>query len=67
MLSSLTATSSYENAQMDIIPANTQLQSTLYSDPEDSHVTLLITTTNNTVIRSVLVFAEGIFEGESHV
>ena len=47
MLSSLTATSSYENAQMDIIPANTQLQSTLYSDPEDSHVTLLITTTNN--------------------
>lgn len=52
---------------MDIIPANTQLQSTLYVDAQDSHVTLLITTTNDTVIKSVLVFAEGIFEGESHV
>ena len=52
---------------MDIIPSNTQLQSTLYVDPEDTHVTLLISTTNDTIIKSVLVFAEGIFEGESHV
>lgn len=52
---------------MGIIPANTQLQSTIYVDAEHEHVSLLISTTNDTVIKSVLIFAEGIFEGESHV
>lgn len=52
---------------MGIIPANTQLQTTLFVDPENVHVTLQISTTNDTVIKTVLIFAEGIFEGESHV
>ncbi|KAF6018625.1 BBS2 [Bugula neritina] len=52
---------------MGIIPANTQLQTTIYVDPEHDYVTLKITTNNDTVIKSVLVFSEGIFEGESHV
>ncbi|KAK6191700.1 hypothetical protein SNE40_003318 [Patella caerulea] len=61
----------YDNAQMGIIPANTQLQTTLAVNPGDektpAHVELLISTSNDTVIRAVLIFAEGIFEGESHV
>ena len=63
----LLGTPSYENSQMGIIPANTQLQTTLFVDPENVHVTLQISTTNDTIIKSVLIFAEGIFEGESHV
>ena len=31
------------------------------------HVELSILTTNETVIRTVMIFAEGVFEGESHV
>ncbi|GFO26805.1 Bardet-Biedl syndrome 2 protein homolog [Plakobranchus ocellatus] len=54
-----------------MIPANTQLQTTLSVNPGDQtkppHVELLISTTNETIIRAVLIFAEGIFEGESHV
>ncbi|KAK7500508.1 hypothetical protein BaRGS_00008415 [Batillaria attramentaria] len=51
--------------------ANTQLQTTLSVNPGDNskppHVELYISTTNDTVIRAVLIFAEGIFDGESHV
>ncbi|KAK3767058.1 hypothetical protein RRG08_054106 [Elysia crispata] len=54
-----------------MIPANTQLQTTLSVNIGDQtkppHVELLISTTNDTIIRAVLIFAEGIFEGESHV
>ncbi|GFR70159.1 Bardet-Biedl syndrome 2 protein homolog [Elysia marginata] len=54
-----------------MIPANTQLQTTLSVNTGDQtkppHVELLISTTNDTIIRAVLIFAEGIFEGESHV
>ncbi|ESO97302.1 hypothetical protein LOTGIDRAFT_214128 [Lottia gigantea] len=61
----------YDKAQMGIIPANTQLQTTLAVNSGDektpAHVELLISTSNETVIRAVLIFAEGIFEGESHV
>lgn len=31
------------------------------------HVELYITTNNATIIRAVIIFAEGIFKGESHV
>lgn len=31
------------------------------------HVEIALATTNDTVIRAVIIFAEGIFEGESHV
>ncbi|CAL1528312.1 unnamed protein product [Lymnaea stagnalis] len=56
---------------MGMIPANTQLQTTLTVNPGDQsrppHVELNISTTNETIIRTVLIFAEGIFEGECHV
>ncbi|XP_075289898.1 BBSome complex member BBS2 isoform X2 [Opisthocomus hoazin] len=59
------------DGQRGVIPANTQLQTALSvnlgSDSQSAHVELCISTTNDTIIRAVLVFAEGIFEGESHV
>ncbi|XP_030368636.1 Bardet-Biedl syndrome 2 protein isoform X7 [Strigops habroptila] len=59
------------DGQRGVIPANTQLQTALLvnlgSDSRSAHVELCISTTNDTVIRAVLIFAEGIFEGESHV
>ncbi|KAJ8298785.1 hypothetical protein KUTeg_022845 [Tegillarca granosa] len=61
----------YDAQQMGVIPAATQLQTTLAVNPGDDtkppHVELFIGTTNDTIIRAVLIFAEGIFEGESHV
>ena len=35
--------------------------------PLQPHVEIALATTNDTVIRAVIIFAEGIFEGESHV
>ncbi|KAM6352812.1 BBSome complex member BBS2 isoform 2-T2 [Alca torda] len=59
------------DGQRVVIPANTQLQTALSvnlgSDSQSAHVELCISTTNDTIIRAVLIFAEGIFEGESHV
>ncbi|KAG9467357.1 Bardet-Biedl syndrome 2 protein isoform X2 [Eleutherodactylus coqui] len=59
------------DGQMGVIPANTQLQTALSvnmgSDLQPAHVELSISTSNDTIIRAVLIFAEGIFEGESHV
>uniref|UniRef100_A0A8B9FPX2 Bardet-Biedl syndrome 2 protein homolog n=1 Tax=Amazona collaria TaxID=241587 RepID=A0A8B9FPX2_9PSIT len=59
------------DGQRGVIPANTQLQTALLvnlgSDSHSAHVELCISTTNDTIIRAVLIFAEGIFEGESHV
>ncbi|XP_065519583.1 Bardet-Biedl syndrome 2 protein isoform X2 [Lathamus discolor] len=59
------------DGQRGMIPANTQLQTALLvnlgSDSRSAHVELCISTTNDTIIRAVLIFAEGIFEGESHV
>ncbi|XP_033013159.1 Bardet-Biedl syndrome 2 protein isoform X1 [Lacerta agilis] len=59
------------DGQRGVIPANTQLQTALSvnlgSDSESAHVELCISTSNDTIIRAVLIFAEGIFEGESHV
>ncbi|KAG7214905.1 hypothetical protein INR49_005180 [Caranx melampygus] len=59
------------NSGMGVIPANTQLQTALSVRPateaQKAHVELSISTPNETIIRAVLIFAEGIFEGESHV
>ncbi|XP_025068476.1 Bardet-Biedl syndrome 2 protein isoform X2 [Alligator sinensis] len=59
------------DAQRGVIPANTQLQTAfsvnLGGDSQSAHVELCISTSNDTIIRAVLIFAEGIFEGESHV
>ncbi|XP_010594379.1 Bardet-Biedl syndrome 2 protein isoform X4 [Loxodonta africana] len=54
-----------------IIPANTKLHTTLSvnlgSETQAPHTELCISTSNDTIIRAVLIFAEGIFIGESHV
>ncbi|KAL4683036.1 hypothetical protein H8957_006313 [Semnopithecus entellus] len=54
-----------------IIPANTRLHTTLSvslgSETQTAHTELRISTSNDTIIRAVLIFAEGIFKGESHV
>ncbi|KAJ0029597.1 hypothetical protein NQD34_004594 [Periophthalmus magnuspinnatus] len=59
------------NSGVGVIPANTQLQTALSVRPateaQRAHVELNISTPNETIIRAVLIFAEGIFEGESHV
>ncbi|XP_062860242.1 Bardet-Biedl syndrome 2 protein homolog [Trichomycterus rosablanca] len=56
---------------MGVIPANTQLQTALSvraaTESQRAHLELSISTPNETIIRAVLIFAEGIFEGESHV
>uniref|UniRef100_A0A1I8FSB2 BBS2_C domain-containing protein n=1 Tax=Macrostomum lignano TaxID=282301 RepID=A0A1I8FSB2_9PLAT len=52
------------------IPANTQVQTSLSVDLAHKPapcVCLRVATTNSTAIRAVIVFAEGIFDGESHV
>uniref|UniRef100_A0A1I8HC79 Bardet-Biedl syndrome 2 protein homolog n=1 Tax=Macrostomum lignano TaxID=282301 RepID=A0A1I8HC79_9PLAT len=51
------------------IPANTQVQTSLSVDLAHKPapcVCLRVATTNSTAIRAVIVFAEGIFDGESH-
>ncbi|CAB1313868.1 unnamed protein product [Coregonus sp. 'balchen'] len=62
---------SERDTQMGVIPANTQLQTALSvraaTESQRSHIELSISTPNETIIRAVLIFAEGIFEGESHV
>uniref|UniRef100_A0A8C8SYT9 Bardet-Biedl syndrome 2 n=1 Tax=Peromyscus maniculatus bairdii TaxID=230844 RepID=A0A8C8SYT9_PERMB len=59
------------DGQKGIIPANTKLHTALSvslgSDVQDAHAELRISTSNDTIIRAVLIFAEGIFVGESHV
>ena len=60
-----------DQSKLGIIPANTQLQSSLHVNPGSEHeqpsVELAIATSNDTIIRAVMIFAEGIFEGECHV
>ncbi|XP_028665213.1 Bardet-Biedl syndrome 2 protein homolog [Erpetoichthys calabaricus] len=66
-----TGSLSETDGQTGIIPANTQLQTALSvclgSETQSPNVELSISTCNDTIIRAVLIFAEGIFEGESHV
>uniref|UniRef100_A0A8C6DJ08 Bardet-Biedl syndrome 2 protein homolog n=1 Tax=Moschus moschiferus TaxID=68415 RepID=A0A8C6DJ08_MOSMO len=55
----------------DMIPANTKLHTALSvnlgHEAQAAHAELCISTSNDTIIRAVLIFAEGIFAGESHV
>uniref|UniRef100_A0A2K5DIL9 Bardet-Biedl syndrome 2 protein homolog n=1 Tax=Aotus nancymaae TaxID=37293 RepID=A0A2K5DIL9_AOTNA len=54
-----------------IIPANTRLHTmlsvSLGNETQTAHTEVCISTSNDTIIRAVLIFAEGIFAGESHV
>lgn len=64
----------FDRQQMGVIPANTQIQTSLYVASEADAgkstsrpgVEVCVKTTNDTVIRSVVIFAEGIFDGESY-
>ncbi|XP_023240900.1 Bardet-Biedl syndrome 2 protein homolog [Centruroides sculpturatus] len=62
---------SHENDNYGVIPANTQLKTALSinsgSENKAPHVDISLQTSNDTIIKSVLIFAEGIFDGESHV
>ncbi|XP_054565980.1 Bardet-Biedl syndrome 2 protein isoform X2 [Eptesicus fuscus] len=59
------------DGQWGTIPANTKLHTALSvslgSETRAAHTELCISTSNDTIIRAVLIFAEGIFLGESHV
>uniref|UniRef100_G1P3P7 Bardet-Biedl syndrome 2 protein homolog n=1 Tax=Myotis lucifugus TaxID=59463 RepID=G1P3P7_MYOLU len=59
------------DGQWGIIPANTKLHTALSvnlgSETRAAHTELCISTSNDTIIRAVMIFAEGIFLGESHV
>ncbi|CAH8460393.1 unnamed protein product [Heterobilharzia americana] len=54
-------------ANFNIIKANTELQTSLEVSKNSPCVNLKVQTNNNTPLRCVILFAEGIFQGESHV
>ncbi|XP_054718944.1 Bardet-Biedl syndrome 2 protein homolog [Uloborus diversus] len=66
-----TGRASQNHDEYGIIPATTQLKTglsiNLGSEKIGPHIEVSLETTNNTIIRAVLIFAEGIFDGESHV
>ncbi|CAG2055975.1 unnamed protein product, partial [Timema podura] len=59
------------NQEVGIIPAKTRLQTgisiNMGKDHIPPHVEITLSTNNEMIIRAVLVFAEGIFKGETHV
>lgn len=65
------ATGSKSDDLNGVIPAQTQLSTSLSlnlgTDSKSPHVEVTLSTSNDTLIRCVLIFAEGIFEGECHV
>ncbi|XP_018648455.1 hypothetical protein Smp_196700 [Schistosoma mansoni] len=54
-------------ANLNIIKANTELQTKLEVSPDKPCVNLTIQTNDGTLLRCVVLFAEGIFRDESHV
>jgi Bardet-Biedl syndrome 2 protein len=53
-----------------VIPANTRLQIGIATSEEKSKnnkVEIYVSTNNSTIIKAVVIFAEGIFKGETHV
>lgn len=52
-----------------VIPANTRLQIGISNEDSvtKNSVEIFISTNNSTIIRAVIIFAEGIFDGESYV
>jgi Bardet-Biedl syndrome 2 protein len=65
----IAAKASGESGRVTGIPADTQIKSTLMLEPEDQSASILLTlsTSNETIIRTAVIFAEGIFRGESFV
>ncbi|KAB0804754.1 hypothetical protein PPYR_01724 [Photinus pyralis] len=61
--------SSKGNEDMGVIPASTRLQIGIATNEESSkpHVEIFISTNNDTIIRAVVIFAEGIFKGETNI
>ncbi|GAB6027833.1 Bardet-Biedl syndrome 2 protein [Chamberlinius hualienensis] len=59
------------NSQLGVIPADTQLKTELNlnegSQNSKAYVELLVSTSNDTIIQAVMIFAEGIFDHESLV
>ncbi|PNF42358.1 Bardet-Biedl syndrome 2 protein-like protein [Cryptotermes secundus] len=59
------------NQHVGIIPAQTRLQTgvaiNMGTEQKPPHVEISLSTNNETIISAVMVFAEGIFEGETHV
>lgn len=56
--------------EVGIIPANTRLQIAIYTNIDDMtkpRIEVKISTNNATVIRAVLIFADGIFPGETYI
>ncbi|CAH1100216.1 unnamed protein product [Psylliodes chrysocephalus] len=60
-------TESYENS--GVIPASTRLEIAINTNDTDPkpHVELSLSTNNSTIIKATVIFAEGIFNGETHV
>nr|XP_023024753.1 Bardet-Biedl syndrome 2 protein homolog [Leptinotarsa decemlineata] len=58
---------SYENS--GIIPADTRLQMVISTNDKAKkpHVELFLSTNNSTILKSIIIFGEGIFKGETHV
>ncbi|CAH8467096.1 unnamed protein product [Schistosoma rodhaini] len=54
-------------ANLNIIKANTELQTKLEVSPDKPCVNLTIQTNDGTLLRCIVLFAEGIFKDESHV
>lgn len=57
-------------ADVGIIPANTRLQIAIYTNIDDMakpRIEIKIATNNATVIRAVLIFADGIFAAETYI
>ncbi|KAK7870413.1 hypothetical protein R5R35_003747 [Gryllus longicercus] len=59
------------NVQVGVIPSKTHLQTGISVNMGDEkklpHVEIALSTNNDTIIRAVMVFAEGIFDGETHI
>lgn len=57
-------------SEVGCIPANTRLQIAIYTNIDDMarpRIEIKIATNNATVIRAVLIFADGIFAAETHI
>ncbi|XP_076802841.1 BBSome complex member BBS2-like [Clavelina lepadiformis] len=61
----LTSTEKINEAAIPVgSTANAEL---IIAQSPDPHIQLVVTSTNDTIVRMVVIFAEGLFEGESHV
>ncbi|XP_078490240.1 BBSome complex member BBS2-like [Ciona intestinalis] len=57
-----------ERVEGGIIPASTTINTELIIEQKEHPcIELVVSTSNETIVRMVVIFAEGLFEGESHV